>query len=170
VIVLKKVLSIILIVFVILILPINPLINAAPGDNNDPIVVLSYLNLRFNELVEKYGLNKIAEHEKTITELNEKLKNVGTGTGDSALEVVEIKTGESLIAGAGTEIILRSGKVNAIASSLGGLSDVTKAGDIKHGVAVESNHLLIIPRNDGRGVLAVTDAILLVRGEYKVVK
>ena len=55
---LKKVLSIILIVFIILILPINPLINAAPGDNNDPIVVLSYLNQRFNELVEKYSLNK----------------------------------------------------------------------------------------------------------------
>lgn len=164
----KKVLSVIIIVFIILILPINPLINAAPGDNNDPIVVLSYLNLRFNELVEKYGLNKIAEHEKTITELNEKLKNAGTGS--STLEVVEIKVGESLIAGAGTEIILRSGNVNAIASSLGGLSDVTKAIDIKHGAAVEPNHLLIIPRNDGRGVIAVTNAILLVRGEYKVIK
>lgn len=170
VIILKKVLSIILIVLILLILPINPLINAAPGDNNDPIVVLSYLNQRFNELIEKYNLNKIAEHEKTIAELNEKLKNAGTGTGSSALQVVELKTGESLIAGAGTEIILRSGKVNAIASSLGGLSDVTKAGDISHGVAIVSNHLLIVPRSDGRGVLAVTDAILLVRGEYKVVK
>lgn len=166
----KKVLSIILIVLIILILPINPLINATPGDSSDPIVVLSYLNQRFNELVEKYSLNKIAEHEKTIAELNEKLKNVGTGTGDSALQVVEIKAGESLIAAAGTEIILRGGKANAIASSLGGLSDVTKAGDIGHGVAIEPNHLLIIPRNDGRGVLAITDAILLVRGEYKVIK
>lgn len=168
----KKILSIVLIVLILLILPINPLINAAPGDNNDPIVVLSYLNQRFNELIEKYGLNKIVEHEKTIAELNEKLKNTGTGTGtgSSSLQVVELKTGESLIAGAGAEIILRSGKVNAIASSLGGLSDVTKAGDIAHGAAVVSNHLLIVPRSDGRGVLAVTDAILLVRGEYKIVK
>lgn len=168
VIILKKVLSIILIVFIILILPINPLINAAPGDNNDPIVVLSYLNQRFNELVEKYSLNKIAEHEKTIAELKEKLNN--SGAGSSTLVVVELKAGESLIAGAGAEIILRGGSVNAIASSLGGLSDVTSAKDIPHNAAVVANHLLIVPRNDGRGVKAVTDAILLVRGEYKVVK
>ncbi len=165
----KKVLSIILIVFIILILPINPLINAAPGDSSDPIIVLSYLNQRLNEIVEKYGLSKIAEHEKTIAELNEKLKNTGVGSA-STLEVVELKAGESLIAGAGAEIILRGGEVNAIASSLGGLSDVTKSMDIQHGEAVKPNHLLIIPRSDGRGVLAVTDAILMVRGEYQVIK
>lgn len=164
--ILKKILPLILIILILL--PLCLPVNAAPGDNNDPIVVLSYLNQRFNELIEKYNLSKISEHEKAIAELNEKVKNSGTGT--SSLEVVELKVGEKIIAGAGTEIILRGGKVNAIASELGGLSDVTSAGDIADGVAVKPNHLLIVPRNDGRGVIAVEDAILIVRGEYTIVK
>lgn len=160
----KKILVFVLIIAIILVSPIN----AAPGDNSDPIVVLSYLNQRFNELVEKYNLSKISEHEKTIAELNEKIKNTSAGT--STLDVVELKAGESIIAGAGAEIILRSGRASAIASSLGGLSDVTKAADIAHGVEISPNHLLIVPRNDGRGVLAITDTFFMVRGEYKVIK
>ena len=163
----KKILILVLVIAIILAMPIN----AAPGDNSDPIVVLSYLNQRINELISKYNLDKISEHEKTIAELKEKIKsgNTGGSTGGSALEVVNLKVGEKLIAGAGTEIILRGGKATAIASSLGGLSDVTKAVDIAHGADIAPNHLLIVPRNDGRGVLATTEAILMVRGEYKVV-
>ena len=159
----KKILILVLVIAIILAMPIN----AAPGDNSDPIVVLSYLNQRFNELIAKYNLDKVAEHEKSIAELKEKIKSGSTGS--STLEVVNLKVGEKLIAGAGAEIILRGGKVTAIASELGGLSDVTKAIDIAHGVEVAPNHLLIVPRNDGRGVLATTEAILIVRGEYKVV-
>jgi len=163
---LKKILILILVIAIIFALPIS----AAPGDNSDPIVVLSYLNQRFNELIAKYNLDKVAEHEKTIAELKEKIKNGSNGgTGASTLEVVNLKAGEKLIAGAGAEIILRGGKATAIASDLGGLSDVTKAVDIAHGVDIAPNHLLIVPRNDGRGVLATTAAILMVRGEYKVV-
>lgn len=161
----KKILILVIVIAVILALPIN----AAPGDSNDPIVVLSYLNQRFNELISKYSLDKIAEHEKTIAELNEKIKNINTG-GTSALEVVNLKAGEKLIAKAGTEIILRGGKATAIASELGGLSDVTKATDIAHGVEIAPNHLLIVPRDDGRGVLATVDAIFIVRGKYEIVK
>ncbi len=160
----KKILILILVIAIILALPIS----AAPGDNSDPIVVLSYLNQRLNELIAKYNLDKVAVHEKSIAELNEKIKNGGTGAA-SSLEVVNLKAGEKLIAGAGAEIILRGGKATAIASDLGGLSDVTKAVDIAHGVDIAPNHLLIVPRNDGRGVLATTAAILMIRGEYKVV-
>ena len=160
----KKILIFVIVIAVILALPIN----AAPGDSSDPIVVLSYLNQRFNELISNYNLNKVAEHEKTIAELNEKIKNISSNTG--TLEVVNLKAGQKLIAGAGTELILRAGKATAIASDLGGLSDVTKATDIAHGVDIAPNHLLIVPRSDGRGVLATIDAIFMVRGEYEIVK
>ena len=160
----KKILIFILVIAIILALPIN----AAPGDNSDPIVVLSYLNQRFNELVSKYKLDKVAEYEKTIAELNEKVKNLTTGT--STLEVVTLNPGEKLIAGAGAEIILRSGKATSIASNLGGLSDVTLAKDLPHGAQIALNHLLIVPRNDGRGVYSAEGAILMVRGEYQVTK
>jgi len=148
---LKKLLVLILIIAIILSLPIN----AAPGDNSDPIVVLSYLNQR------------LKEYDKTIAELNEKIKN--TSAGSNSLDVVTLEPGQKLIAEAGTEIILRGGKVTAIASELGGLSDVTLATDIINGAEVAANHLLIVPRSDGRGVYSANGAILIVRGVYKVV-
>ncbi len=147
----KKLLVLILIIAIILSLPIN----AAPGDNSDPIVVLSYLNQR------------LKEYDKTIAELNEKIKN--TSAGSNSLDVVTLEPGQKLIAEAGTEIILRGGKVTAIASELGGLSDVTLATDIINGAEVAANHLLIVPRSDGRGVYSANGAILIVRGVYKVV-
>lgn len=85
------------------------------------------------------------------------------------LEVVTLPKGKTLIVDLpGGEIILRGGKVTAIGSPAGGLSDLTGGKDLTTGATVPPNHLLLVPRNDGRGVKAVTDAILLVRGTYLV--
>lgn len=82
------------------------------------------------------------------------------------LEVVNLGPGQSLLADGGAEIILRGGQGRAITSSLGGLADVTQGRDVASGETIAPNHLLLIPRNDGRGIKAVTDVILLVRGRY----
>jgi hypothetical protein len=82
------------------------------------------------------------------------------------LSIVELKPNQKILGEAGTELILRAGKANAIGSNLGGLSDVTAGMDIDTGSPVEKNHLLIIPRNDGRGLLAKSDVVLMVRGRY----
>ncbi|HHW55635.1 MAG: hypothetical protein WAQ41_02965 [bacterium] len=84
------------------------------------------------------------------------------------LEVVNLQRGQSLIAEGGTEIILRGGRGVAIASPLGGLCDVTQGRDLAGGEVIPANHLLIVPRDDGRGVKAETDTILMVRGGYWV--
>ncbi len=77
------------------------------------------------------------------------------------LTVVEIAPGQSIIGGeSGTEIILRGGgKAKIIAGELGGLSDVTEGKDLGMDRLVPANHLLIVPRDDGRGGLAVTESI-----------
>jgi hypothetical protein len=84
------------------------------------------------------------------------------------LVVVEVAAGNRLIASSGTEMILRSGQATAIDSEMGGLSDVTAGKDIRQGEAVAKNHLLIVPRDDGRGLLASTDLIVLVRGDFSI--
>lgn len=84
------------------------------------------------------------------------------------LQVVDLPQGKSLIGFAGTEIILRSGTATVIDSSLGGLCDVTGGIDLRKGWEVPANHLLIIPRDDGRGVKATVNAILMVRGKYEI--
>ena len=86
----------------------------------------------------------------------------------TALEVVEVDAGQRLLGGAGTELILRAGRATIIDSDLGGLADVTQGEDLRSGVSVPSNHLLIVPRSDGRGMQATTDIIVMVRGTYTI--
>lgn len=160
----------ILIIAVILTFALTSVIFAAPGDSNDPIVVLSYLNDRLEDLIEKYSLEDIEEIKEQINNLGGSAETPGNGNASLALDVVEIKTGEKIICGAGTEIILRGGEAKIIGSELGGLTNVTLGKDFVTGMEVVPNNLLIVPRDDGRGVYTDSYAIFMVRGSYEVVK
>jgi len=149
---------------------LTTVIFAAPGDTNDPLIVLSYLNDRLEDLIEKYSLEDIEEIKEQVDELSETSQNPGTGGASLAVEVVEIKTGEKIICGAGTELILRGGEAKIIGSALGGLTNVTMGKDFVSGMAVVPNNLLIVPRDDGRGVYTDSYAIFMVRGKYEVIK
>ena len=160
----------ILIIAVILIFSLTSVIFAAPGDTSDPILVLSYLNDRLEDLIEKYSLEDIDEMKEQIDDLSDSTNTPGSGNSSMALEVVEIKTGEKIICGAGTELILRGGEAKIIGSELGGLTNVTMGKDFVSGMAAVPNNLLIVPRDDGRGVYTDSYAIFMVRGSYEVIK
>lgn len=82
--------------------------------------------------------------------------------------VVNLTKGQMLVADGGTELVVRAGQAAAVASLSGGVSDLTGGKDLKQDEPVSANHLLLIPRSDGRGLKATTDAIVLVRGTYLV--
>lgn len=126
-----------------------------PGAEDDPLVTKSYVEKRIEQL--KYYIDQ-------------KTANLGNNDEQSTteLEVVELESGESIIGMAGTEIILRGGKGQVIAGELGGLSDITGGLDLKMGDIVPANHLMIVPRNDGRGIYVISDAIFMVRGAYEI--
>jgi hypothetical protein len=159
---LKKV----LVLTLILLLAFSTVIFAAPGDTSDPIVVLSYLNEQIEALISKYKLEDIDDMQKQIDNLD----SSGGSSSGMALEIVEIRNGEKIIAGSGSELILRGGEAVIIGSEMGGISDVTLGKDFVSGMSVVPNHLMIVPRDDGRGVYAEKYAIFMVRGSYKVVK
>lgn len=124
---------------------------ASAGSETDPLITLSYLEQRISE-VKKYVDDKISS-----------LNN----TSSNNLEVIELKNGQKIIGREGTEFILRSGKAIAKVSDLGGISDVTDGVDLKEGENIPRNHQLIIPRDDGRGLVIIEDStFILVRGEY----
>ena len=83
------------------------------------------------------------------------------------MSVIELAPGQILRGYSGTEIILRGGQATVIDSDLGGLCDVTQGVDLGGGSAVPANHLLLVPRDDGRGIRATTDVIVMVRGGFK---
>lgn len=161
----------ILIIVLILTFALTTVIFAAPGDTDDPFVMLSYLNDRLKGLIKEYNLEDIEEIKEQVDELsNNSSTTPGTGSATAALVVVEINAGEKIIAGAGTELILRGGKATIIGSELGGLTNVTLGKDFVSGMAAVPNNLMIVPRDDGRGVYTDSYAIFMVRGTYEVIK
>lgn len=84
----------------------------------------------------------------------------------TAFSVVNLSANQMLIGQAGCEIILRMGTATVVATEKGGLCDTTIGGDWPNGYAVPGNHLLIVPVSDGRGIKAVTDIIVMVKGKY----
>lgn len=147
-----------------------------PGSSDDPLVTYSFVEKRIEQLKyyidEKLGTNNNSEIQRLIQEnetIKKQLAQLSTNSSGVGLEIVELSAGQRLICGAGTEIILRSGSARAIVSELGGLSDITSGKDLASNEPISLNHLIIIPRNDGRG--AYVDgkfAIFMVRGYYEV--
>ncbi len=133
---------------------------AEPGSEQDPLISKGYVD----EIMAKNAA-EVAQLKQQL----EELKNQQQSGGSEGFVVLNMKTGQTLLPGSGTEIILRSGKAAAVSGQNGdNLADVTAGKDLVKGAAVEKNHLLITSRDDGRGLKATAECYLLVRGAYKI--
>lgn len=132
---------------------------ASPGSENDPLVTLSYVDKRFEEL-DTYLDSKLAS----------KSESSSSNSSPILFEILEVKAGSMIYLGDSTEFILRSGEALAIASSSGGLADLTEGYDIAHSKSVPKNHQILNPQNDGRGVAVTVDAWVMIKGAYTVVE
>ena len=114
-----------------------------PGSEGDPVVTKSYVDSQIAQLK-------------------------GGGTASNTYVVVQVGAGQRLLGKSGTEIILRSGEATAIDNGANGVSDMTAGKDLMTGQSVGQNHLLLVPKDDGRGILATTDLFVMVRGAYSI--
>jgi hypothetical protein len=73
-----------------------------------------------------------------------------------------------MLTGSGTEIILRSGSARLVEGPGGGLSDLTSGTNLSDGDNIARDHLLLSPKDDGRGIMAATNTIFMVRGDYNL--
>lgn len=153
----------------------------APGSESDPVVTKSYVDKTVKNAAEAAakaaaeeaaGPAAEAAVEKEIDALTGKIKEeleIGAGTASANAFIVEnVPTGMSLIGAGGTEIIVRSGQAKAIDGPDGGLCDMTQGADLATGSSITNNHLLLCPRDDGRGVFAATELWVMVRGAYDI--
>jgi len=83
-----------------------------------------------------------------------------------SFQVVNMEKGDVLIGEAGTEIILRMGTAQIIATQKGGLADLTDGTDLADGANMPANHHLVVPVDDGRGIEAKNKVIVMVKGDY----
>ncbi|SKC50610.1 hypothetical protein [Maledivibacter halophilus] len=154
-----------------------------PGSDDDPIVTLSYVEKRIEQI--KYYINqnietinnetmglktrvKELEGQSNKSNLIPNESNISVAASPSKFEVVAIEAGQILKLGESSEVIWRSGKATAIASENGGLLDVTIGKDIKTGEEIPLHHLLIIPRNDGRGMTVTAKSFVMIKGTYAI--
>ena len=152
-----------------------------PGSDDDPLITSGYLEKKVQELTAsmqslnkalEISLNqKIEQTNSSITVLDKKIENISKQEeqdSSNSFAAVTLPTGKELVCEASTELILRSGKAKAVSKNAAGLSDVTSGGDVRSGALISKDHLLIVPRTDGRGIIAVSSSIVMVRGKYTV--
>ncbi len=134
-----------------------------PGSENDPVVTLSYVENRLAEIV--------SDFQEKLELLNVNNGNpsspIEAQTSEFGFEAIMIPAGSSVYFADNVQLILRSGAMTAIANSSGnGLADLTAGNDLKTGDSVQMNHLLLVPRNDGRGVSVSIDSWMMIKGNY----
>jgi len=131
-------------------------VTAESVSEDDTLVSLSYVNSKFQKMAKK-----LEEAEKRLEEIEKYGK----------FEALELTKGQVLIAGASAELILRGGKALAIGGEGGGLSDITSGtgADVNTDDEVPLNHLLLVSRDDGRGLKVTSEkAWVLVKGPYTI--
>lgn len=132
------------------------------GSSNDPLVTKSYVDSKVTQL------QKTVEVQASMIDLlTQEINNMGKEES-SSYEVVTVPVGQSIVGKQGTEIIVRSGNGQVLASDGGGLQDMTEGTDLLGGSEIPKYHLVIIPREDGRGIYATKDLIVMVRGGYNI--
>lgn len=130
---------------------------ADAGSEADPLVSKSYVDDKFDQLLEKINSGGGSSNSGSSTVVS----------GDK-FTPVSVPVGKTIIGGEGTEIILRAGKADVVISGKEGIADVTTGHTLYNGHKATLNHLNIISRNDGRGFKVTEAAWFLVKGSYNI--
>lgn len=151
-------------------------VGSQPGTADDPVVTKSYVDQQIQKALGGTVSVPTQAPSATIapaaTPAPTTTPTQGNGTAGSttnAVEIVDVKPGQTLIAGAGAEFIVRAGKAIIYSQDANGVADLTAGTDLANGVAAPSNHLLSFPR-DGRGISVqagqTLGLVVMVRGTY----
>jgi hypothetical protein len=149
--------NLVLVVIILVLLTGTFAAGTNPGSSSDPIVTQSYVENRIQLLNDAI--------DERLTELENRPVSSG---GTQEFVVLNIKTNQVVNLGANSMFILRSGEATAIAGQGGGLSDLTTGLDLATGQSIERNHLLLIPKSDGRGITMTYEGWVMISGEYSI--
>ena len=80
-------------------------------------------------------------------------------------DVVYLTKGQTIVGS--SEFILRSGSAISTCPGINGITDITDGVDLTDGMEIPWNHLLLVPRDDGRGITVTSvEAYIMARGQY----
>lgn len=129
------------------------------GDDQDPLISKSYLDLKLKELSAK-----IEKVEKIKAKQDD--QNPAPTKASASFAPISFKAGDKVLFGEGAEFILRAGEAKIVDPTKTGLADLSEGTNLLDGEELPMNHLLLCPRADGRGLFCRTDAWVMVKGSY----
>lgn len=151
-------------------------VTGQPGTTDDPVVTKSYVDQAIQQALKNGGTVVTTPTTPTVPTTPTTPSTPSTNdssTASESINIVDVKPGETLIASAGAEFIVRSGKAVIYSQDTNGVADLTDGVDITNGGAVTNNHLLSFPR-EGRGIKVQEgnkyNLIVMVRGDYQIIK
>ncbi len=146
--------------------------SSTPASAGDPLVTKSYVDAKI--AAENSRDDIVTDVMAQIDFLyGDKLNGGSTSSGSEDIAVytrytpVSANKGQVILGGEGTEIILRSGKASGYIPDTNGLVDVTDGKEIMNDTALSINHLVVVPRDDGRGVKITENAWFIIKGPYR---
>ena len=151
------------------------LTGAMAGSAEDPVVTKSYVD----EQIRRYlgDLGSLRDRNSTAPEPANQDNNPKSDTsakGENAADVtiIQLEAGQMLFGGAGAEFVVRTGQAVAFSTDENGIIDATAGKDLLDGAPIETNHLLLFPR-DGRGIkpdpAKASVIYVMVKGNYLLV-
>ncbi len=156
---------------------------ADAGTISDPLVTKGYVDALKAEIIEEVEAligsggtgTGSTEQPTNMSEvydyIDDKLAAIAENgvTTSEGYQVIEVKKGQKVICEDSTEFIVRTGEMVAIGSSDGmGLPDITEGIDVKDGEVIKANHLLIVPKSDGRGILVNQYGFIMIKGDFTI--
>ncbi|MBQ8187752.1 MAG: hypothetical protein IJX93_11000 [Clostridia bacterium] len=154
-------------------------VGAAYDSSENPLITLTYLTNIFKvELLDEVDERLEALEARLDDSRGEDIwypeteAEVVTPTVVEHYDVVELHYGDALYAVSACDIMLRAGQATCIAPDpTQGISNYTVGAEIYNGEYLTKNHMCLIPRGDGRGVLAQTESVFfMVKGDYTIVE
>jgi hypothetical protein len=143
------------------------------GSQSDPLITLSYIkDVLTGQITDQVNLMMDTKLAALKEEMNDKISLLeGQGGGASEdnqkFSVVSLSEGQVLTGEVGTELMLRVGSARCYASGSPGLIDTTTAGTLENNGSMSKNHMYMVTIG-GRGMIAATNVMVLVRGAYTI--
>ena len=134
---------------------------------------LSELTMKVEALSEENAtLKKALQQEGGVSGESGTDRLAGTSVTDGSaylkFQVFEVKSGERVLMGASTEIVIRTGKAQAIRGEFGGVIDLISGEELGAGAETELNHLLLSARSDGRGIRFTENSFVMIKGDFDI--
>ncbi len=102
------------------------------------------------------------------TERSETDEAVSSAMPITDYDVVYLTKGQTIVGS--SEFILRSGSAVATCPGINGITDITDGVDLTDAMEIPWNHLLLVPRDDGRGITVTSvEAYIMARGQYTII-